>query len=169
MLKFYESFIIPQLNRERRIWMYLPPDYEVSNEAYPVVYMHDAQNLFDETTSYSGEWSVDETLDRLFKDKNLKLIVVGIDNGGEKRLDEYSPWKNEKYGGGEGDAYLDFVVNTLKPYIDNNFNTLKDKTNTAIIGSSMGGLISHYAALKYPEVFGKIGVYSPAFWFSPRN
>ena len=163
-----ESFIIPQLNRERRIWMYLPPDYEVSNEAYPVVYMHDAQNLFDETTSYSGEWSVDETLDRLFKDKNLKLIVVGIDNGGEKRLDEYSPWKNEKYGGGEGNAYLDFVVNTLKPYIDNNFNTLKDKTNTAIIGSSMGGLISHYAAIKYKEVFGKIGVYSPAFWFSPE-
>ena len=163
-----KEFFIPQLNRKRKIWMYLPPDYKVSKESYPVVYMHDGQNLFDTNTSYAGEWNVDETLDKLFKDQNLKLIVVGIDNGDEKRLDEYSPWKNSKYGGGEGDQYLDFIVNTLKPYIDSNFNTLKDKKNTAIIGSSMGGLISHYAALKYPNVFGKIGVYSPAFWFSPN-
>ncbi len=164
----HEEFHIPQLNRKRKVWLYLPADYKVSNESYPVVYMHDAQNLFDVTTSYSGEWNVDEALDKLFKEKNLKLIVVGIDNGGSKRLDEYSPYKNEKYGGGEGDAYLDFMVNTLKPYIDKNFNTLSDKQNTGIIGSSMGGLISHYAALKYPQVFGKIGVYSPAFWFSPE-
>ena len=163
-----KEFNIPQLNRKRKVWMYLPPDYNVSNESYPVVYMHDGQNLFDTTTSYSGEWNIDETLDKLFKDKSLKLIVIGIDNGGEKRLDEYSPWKNSKYGGGEGDKYLDFIVNTLKPYIDKNFNTLSDKKHTAIIGSSMGGLISHYAALKYPKVFGKIGVYSPAFWFSPK-
>lgn len=163
-----EDFKIPQLNRTRRIWLYLPPDYKSSNESYPVVYMHDGQNIFDNSTSYSGEWSVDETLDKLFKNKNLKLIVVGIDNGGSKRLDEYSPFKNEKYGGGEGDAYLEFIVNTLKPYIDSNYKTLKDKKHTAIFGSSMGGLISHYAALKYPDVFGKIGVYSPAFWFAPQ-
>ena len=163
-----KEFFIPQLNRKRKVWMYLPSDYKVSNESYPVVYMHDGQNLFDTNTSYSGEWNVDETLDKLFKDKNLKLIVVGIDNGGDKRLNEYSPWKNTKYGGGEGNQYLDFIVNTLKPYVDSNFNTLKDKNNTGIIGSSMGGLISHYAALKYPKVFGKIGVYSPAFWFSPE-
>tara|TARA_R110002126_G_scaffold291415_2_gene452234 strand:+ start:736 stop:4221 length:3486 start_codon:yes stop_codon:yes gene_type:complete len=163
-----EEFHIPQLNRNRKVWMYLPPDYKVSGESYPVVYMHDAQNIFDETTSYSGEWNVDETLDKLFKEKNLKLIVVGIDNGGDKRLDEYSPWKNDKYGGGEGDAYLDFIVNTLKPYVDANYKTLKNKKNTGIIGSSMGGLISHYAALKYPQIFGKIGVYSPAFWFAPE-
>ncbi len=163
-----KEFYIPQLNRKRRIWMYLPPDYQVSNESYPVVYMHDAQNIFDETTAYSGEWNVDETLDKLFKEKNLKLIVVGIDNGGKKRLDEYAPWKNDKYGGGEGDAYVDFISNTLKPYIDANYKTLKNKENTGIIGSSMGGLISHYAALKYPNIFGKIGVYSPSFWFSPK-
>ena len=161
-----KEFNIPQLDRKRRVWIYLPPDYKISNESYPVVYMHDGQNIFDETTSYSGEWNVDETLDKLFKEKNLKLIVVGIDNGGEKRLDEYSPYKNEKYGGGEGDKYLDFIVNTLKPFIDTNYKTLSDKKNTAIFGSSMGGLISHYAGLKYPKIFGKIGVYSPAFWFS---
>jgi alpha-glucosidase len=164
----HEEFDIPQLNRKRKVRLYLPSDYKVSNESYPVVYMHDGQNLFDANSSYAGEWSVDETLDKLFKDTNLKLIVVGIDNGGEKRLDEYSPWINKKYGGGEGDQYLEFIVTTLKPYVDSNFNTLKDNKNTGIIGSSMGGLISHYAALKYPEVFGKIGVYSPAFWFSPN-
>ena len=164
-----DTFNMPQLNRKRRVWLYLPADYKTSNQSYPVVYMHDGQNLFDKkTSSYSNEWSVDETLDKLFRNKNLKLIVVGIDNGADKRLDEYSPFKNEKYGGGEGDAYLEFIVNTLKPYIDANYNTLKDKKHTAIFGSSMGGLISHYAALKYPNVFGKVGVYSPAFWFAPE-
>ncbi len=163
-----EEFDIPQLNRKRRVWLYLPPDYHISNESYPVIYMHDGQNLFDKKTSFSGEWSVDETLNKLFREKNLKFIVVGVDNGGDKRLDEYSPWKNSRYGGGEGDAYLEFVTKTLKPYIDRKYKTLKDKKNTGIIGSSMGGLISHYAALKYPKVFGKIGVFSPAFWFAPE-
>ncbi|WP_452225098.1 TIM-barrel domain-containing protein [Lacinutrix chionoecetis] len=162
-----EEFHIPQLNRKRRVWIYLPPDYNTSKQDYPVVYMHDGQNVFDAKTSGYGEWNVDETLDKLFKD-NLKLIVVGIDNGNSKRLDEYSPWTNAKYGGGEGEAYVDFIVNTLKPHIDTNYNTKKDRTNTAIFGSSMGGLISHYAALKYPEIFGKVGVYSPAFWFAPE-
>jgi len=163
-----ENFEIPQLNRKRRIWIYLPPNYEKSTENYPVVYMHDGQNIFDKSTSNYGEWHVDETLNRLYNEKNLKVIVVGIDNGRDKRLDEYSPWKNTKYGGGEGDAYLEFIVNTLKPHIDLNYKTKKDKKNTAIFGSSMGGLISHYAALKHPDVFGKIGVYSPAFWFAPE-
>jgi alpha-glucosidase (family GH31 glycosyl hydrolase)/S-formylglutathione hydrolase FrmB len=163
-----KEFEISELNRKRRVRLYLPPGYHTSKEAYPVVYMHDGQNLFDTETSFSGEWSVDETLNKLYEEQNLKLIVVGIDNGGSKRLDEYSPWKNEKYGGGEGDAYLDFIVKKLKPYIDANYKTLTDKKNTAIIGSSMGGLISHYAALKFPTVFGKIGVYSPAFWFAPE-
>ncbi|MEM5563809.1 TIM-barrel domain-containing protein [Psychroserpens sp. AS72] len=163
-----EDFEIPQLNRKRRIWLYLPPNYETSNESYPVVYMHDAQNLFDNSTSFSGEWSVDETLNRLYSEKNIKVIVVGIDNGGEKRTDEYNPWENEKYGGGEGKEYTNFIVQTLKPYIDSNYKTLKDKSNTAIFGSSMGGLISYYVALKHPNIFGKVGVFSPSFWFSPK-
>ena len=162
------NFKMPQLDRERRVWIYLPPDYNTSNESYPVVYMHDGQNLFDVLTSYSGEWEVDETLNQLYEERGLKLIVVGVDNGGAKRLDEYSPWENKKYGGGEGDAYLDFLVNTLKPFIDSHFRTLPDKADTASIGSSMGGLISQYAVLKYPNVFGKVGVYSPAFWFAPE-
>lgn len=163
-----KEFDIPQLKRKRTVRLYLPPGYSKSTKSYPVVYMHDGQNLFDKETSFSGEWGVDETLNKLYEDKNLQLIVVGVDNGGFKRLDEYSPWKNSKYGGGEGDAYLDFIVHTLKPYIDKNYRTLKDKSNTGIIGSSMGGLISYYAGLKFPKTFGKIGVYSPAFWFAPE-
>lgn len=161
-----DNFKIPQLDRERRIWLYLPPDYESSKKSYPVVYMHDGQNLFDTSTSYSGEWKVDETLNKLFEEKKFGLIVVGIDNGGENRTNEYSPWKNEKFGGGEGDAYLEFIVNTLKPYIDLHYKTLQSNVNTAIMGSSMGGLISFYAGLKYPDVFGIIGTFSPSFWFA---
>ena len=165
-----EHFEMPQLNRTRRIWIYLPPDYDSSKRSYPVIYMHDAQNLFDEATSYAEEWQVDETLNKLYKGKNFGLIVVGIDNGGSKRMDEYSPWKNDKYnGGGEGDAYMDFIVKTLKPFVDKNYKTLIDKQNTAIMGSSLGGLISHYGALNYPETFGLIGMFSPAFGFSEMS
>jgi alpha-glucosidase len=165
-----KAFKIPQLNRTRRIWIYLPPDYDISKKSYPVLYMHDGQNLFDEATSFSGEWQVDETLNELYINKNFGLIVIGIDNGGSKRMDEYSPWINTKYnGGGEGNAYLDFIVETLKPYVDRNYRTLADKQNTAIMGSSLGALISHYAALKYPDTFGLIGVFSPAFGFSETS
>lgn len=133
------------------------------------MYMHDGQNLFDTTTSYSGEWEIDETLDKLYKESGFGLIAIGIDNGGDHRLDEYSPWENKKYGGGEGSAYVDFIVKTLKPYIDKNYRTKSDKENTAIMGSSMGGLISYYAGLKYPDLFTKTGVFSPSFWFSDKS
>jgi predicted alpha/beta superfamily hydrolase len=125
--------------------------------------MHDAQNLFDTTTAFSGEWKVDEFMDA---QKGQKVIVVGIDHGDEKRILELTPFPNENYGGGEGASYVAFLVKTLKPYVDSNFRTLPEAENTAIMGSSLGGLISFYAALKFPEVFGKIGVFSPSFWFS---
>ncbi|MFH4964813.1 alpha/beta hydrolase-fold protein [Gaetbulibacter sp. M235] len=165
---FTENFKMPQLNRERKIWVYLPPNYETSSKRFPVLYMHDGQNVFDNATSYAGEWEVDETLNRLSKDYGLNLIVVAIDNGVE-RLSEYSPWENSKYGKAEGDAYLDFIVSTLKPEIDKTYRTKNNAKNTAIMGSSMGGLISHYAGLKYPNVFGKIGVFSPSFWYASES
>ena len=108
-----EDFEIPQLNRKRRVWVYLPPNYNSANQSFPVIYMHDGQNLFDKSTSNYGEWSVDETLNKLYKDHNMSFIVVGVDNGEEKRLDEYSPWVHPEYGGGEGEAYMEFVVKTL--------------------------------------------------------
>ena len=158
------AFNIPQLGRKRRIWIYLPKNYQGSKVRYPVLYMHDGQNLFDDATSFSGEWGVDEALDSAKK----QCIVVGIDNGGLKRMNEYNPYDHERFGKGEGDLYLEFIVRTLKPYIDKKFRTKKDASNTIIAGSSMGGLISLYAVIKYPKVFGKAGVFSPAFWIAPQ-
>jgi predicted alpha/beta superfamily hydrolase len=153
----------PQLNCTKKIWLYLPNGYAASKKKYPVIYMHDGQNLFDSKTSYVGEWNIDEKLDSL----NAQVIVVGIEHGNEKRINELTPYKNEKYGGGNGDNYLEFIVKTLKPKLDSTYRTKSKTRNTVIMGSSLGGLISYYALLKYPEVFGKAGVFSPAFWINP--
>ena len=158
------AFYIPELKRKRRIWIYLPPDYAKSKKKFPVLYMQDGQNLFDNATSYAGEWGVDEYLDSIFKKGEKEVIVIGIDNGLSKRMSEYNPWEFENYGKGEGNQYVDFLVKNLKPFIDNHYRTLKSKQNTFIAGSSMGGLISLYAVLKYPKVFGGAGIFSPAFW-----
>lgn len=163
-----EDFEIPQLNRTRRLWLYLPPDYETTEKTYPVLYMHDGQNLFDATTSFAGEWEVDESLNELFDNGDEGVIVIGIDNGGIHRIDEYSPWIHAEYGGGEGDEYVDFIVETLKPFIDANFRTKPGREFTGIMGSSMGGLISMYAAIEHQDVFSKAGIFSPSFWFSDQ-
>lgn len=161
-----DTFYMPQLDRNRRIWVYLPPDYEISSKRYPVLYMHDGQNLFDGYTSFAGEWGVDETLTSMYSSGEPGIIVVGIDNGGNFRMDEYAPWENANYGGGEGDLYLDYIIQTLKPHIDQNYRTLPDRDNTGIMGSSLGALISMYAGIRNPEVFGKIGAFSSAYWFN---
>jgi len=153
------------LDTSRKIWLYLPKDYATSTKKYPVIYMHDAQNLFDAKTSYVGEWNVDEKLDSL----NAQVIVVGIEHGNAKRLEELTPYKNEKYGGGKADNYLEFIVKTLKPEIDKKYRTKTNAKNTTIMGSSLGGLTSFYAILKYPEVFGKAGIFSPAFWINRKE
>ncbi|HEU0013440.1 MAG TPA: alpha/beta hydrolase-fold protein [Longimicrobium sp.] len=163
------AFAIPQLGRTRRVWIYLPPDYATTDRRYPVLYMHDGQNVFDAATSFAGEWGVDETLDSLHAAGDPGAIVVAVDNGGGRRLDEYSPWTHPRHGGGEGDAYVDFLALTLKPFIDARYRTRPEREHTGVAGSSMGGLISLYAALKHPDVFGRAGVFSPAFWFSQEN
>lgn len=160
------DFVIPQLNRKRKIWVYLPPDYAITSQRYPVIYMQDGQNLFDNALSFSGEWGLDESMEQLFAGGDKGAIIVGIDNGGITRLDEYSPWVNTQYGGGEGEEYISFIVNTLKPHIDSVFRTESERDFTAIGGSSMGGLISLYAGIEYQNIFSKILVFSPSFWFS---
>ena len=164
-----EKFEIPQLKTTRRIWIYLPKDYETSHKKHEVMYLQDAQNLFDDATSYAGEWQVDETLNKIFEKTGKSLIVVGIDNGGEKRIEELSPYKNAKYGGGNGDNYVKFIVENLKPYIDKNYRTKPQRKYTTIGGSSLGSLISVYAAVKYPETFGKVLAFSSAFWFNAED
>lgn len=160
-----EKFDMPQLGKQRRVWIYLPKGYETNKKKYPVIYMHDGQNLFDGYTSGFGEWGLDEFLDSL-KTGQQQFIVVGIDHGGEARVVEYSPYES-KYGKPLGSQYVDFLVETLKPYIDSHYHTLSDAKHTTVAGSSMGGLISMYAELKYPKVFGSAGVFSPAFWINP--
>ena len=160
------NFNMPQLNRTRKIWIYLPPAYETSGIAYPVLYMHDGQNLFDNQTSFAGEWKVDEALNSLASQGKKVPIVIGIENGGNYRIGEYTPWLNPDYGGGDGEKYMQFIVETLKPYVDQHYRTLPDRENTGIMGSSLGGLISHFGALKYQSIFGKAGIFSPSYWFS---
>ncbi|MEO8150039.1 MAG: alpha/beta hydrolase-fold protein [Bacteroidia bacterium] len=159
------EFAMPQLNRLRRVWIYLPNDYFTTTKTYPVVYMHDGQNVFDAATSFAGEWNVDDSLSIMQMNGDSGAIVVAIDNGGQYRLDEYCPYNNPSYGGGQGDLYVDFLVNTLKPAIDSNFRTKPDRLNTAIAGSSVGAYIALYAGIKYQNVFSKIGSFSPAYWF----
>lgn len=167
-------FFMPQLNRYRRIWLYLPEGYAHTKKHYPVMYLQDGQNLFDELTSGYGEWGVDECLDSVNTVNKNACIIVGIDHGGESRMSEYNPfefvWKTDKDSkpfAAEGDAYVRFLIQTLKPFIDKHYRTIPSKENTTIAGASMGGVIAYYAALKYPEVFGKAGVFSPAFWTAP--
>jgi predicted alpha/beta superfamily hydrolase len=158
------AFFIPQLKRTRRVWIYLPKEYHVTKNRYPVLYMQDGQNIFDEATAFAGEWGVDEYLDSA---RAKKCIVVAIDNGAMNRMAEYNPYDDEKSGKAEGNKYADFLVKTLKPFIDKQYRTLKGKSNTFIAGSSMGGLISFYCVLKYPAVFGGAGIFSPSFPIVP--
>jgi predicted alpha/beta superfamily hydrolase len=160
------AFFIPQLNRYRRIWIYLPPSYSKTRKKYPVLYMHDGQNVFDNATSFAGEWGVDEALDSMSSQFG-EMIVVAIDNGGEKRMSEYSPSDN-KYAKAEGEAYVDFMVETLRPFINKHYRTKKCGKHNYIAGSSMGALISFYALVKYPKKFGGAGIFSPSFWIAPE-
>ena len=164
-----DTMLMPGLQRQRTIRLYLPPGYAESAKHYPVLYMHDAQNLFDDATSYAGEWGIDETLNELAQSKGLELIVVGIDNGLDKRMNELSPWANEEFGPGEGEQYMDFIVTVVKPYVDGHYRSRGQRQHTAIMGSSMGGLISHYAIHQYPQVFAKAGVFSPSFWYASES
>ncbi|AWH86158.1 alpha-mannosidase [Flavobacterium album] len=153
----------PQLGREKTIWVYLPYNYNESEDRFPVIYMHDGQNVFDHAESQKREWHVEEKLN----DLHSEAIIIGIEHGGSThRIDEMTPYKNEKYGGGHADDYLAFITDTLKPYVDMHYRTLPDKETTTIFGSSVGGLISFYALLKFPDMFGNAGVFSPSFWFS---
>ncbi|HWJ95481.1 MAG TPA: alpha/beta hydrolase-fold protein, partial [Telluria sp.] len=114
-VKVLPALEIPGLGRQRTLRIYTPPGYATSNKRYPVLYMHDGQNLFDDATSYVGEWKVDETLDALAKEGKLELIVVGIDHGNDKRMTELNAWSNPYMGAGEGREYVDFIVKTVKP------------------------------------------------------
>lgn len=149
-------------NLTRDVLVYLPPSYATSSRRYPVLYMQDGQNLFDDRTAFANQdWQVDETMERLSGD-GYEAIVVGICHGGDQRLIEYNPFPG-KFGA-KGDEYVSFLCDQLKPFIDSQYRTYPDHAATGIMGSSMGGLISLYAFFRRPEVFGLCGALSPSLF-----
>lgn len=161
-----DDFHIPQLDRVRKIQVLLPHDYHENPEKrYPVLYMQDAQNLFGDGSAF-GNWEIDKRLSLLRAQGKGDLIVVAIHHGEEDRFLEYTPYKNK--GKGQGMKYATFLVRTLKKHIDQHFRTLPDRAHTGIGGSSMGGLLSIYAGFMYPDVVGRLLVFSPSLWVSPK-
>lgn len=154
----------PELDNSRDIFVYRPASYDKSTGRYPVIYMHDGQNLFDPETAFAGEWGVDRAIAHAPR-KARRALVVGIPNRGAERIDEYSPFVDPMRGGGRGDAYVDFIVRTVKPLIDDRYRTLSEPATTGIVGSSLGGLVSLYAFFRAPAQFGFVGALSPALWF----
>ena len=168
--QFLRHFPSKILNSSRNIILYLPPSY-FKNETsrYPVIYMHDGNNIFDAYTAFMGvEWEVDEAAETLMVNNAIKeAIIVGVYNT-PHRMDEYTPTRSERYGGGRGDEYIRFLIEELMPAVNGKFRTLTTRENTGIMGSSLGGLISLYAGLAYPDVFSMIGAISPSLWWDDR-
>ncbi|PHI21403.1 hypothetical protein CEQ90_03115 [Lewinellaceae bacterium SD302] len=162
-----EDFEIPQLIRTRRIAALLPHDYYETDKRYPVLYLQDGQNLYDDYAPY-GSWGVDKRLAMLAEQGIGDVIVISIDHAEEQRVAEFTPSFRTKLGRGDGKKYVRFLADTLKPYIDDHYRTLTDAPNTGIGGSSMGGLISIYAGLMYPEVYDKLMIFSPSLWVTPN-
>lgn len=161
-----ENFYFPHLDCYRKVWIYLPKNYAESDRSYPVLYMHDGQHLFDEATSVGRagpvEWMVDETIDA----EEGQVLVVAIDHAPTytQRETEYLLHLTAEVPVVKGEAYLKDIVSVLKPYVDKHYRTKSDRDHTAMLGSSIGGLLSLYAALSYPETFGTLGIFSPSIW-----
>ncbi|MFY8186665.1 MAG: alpha/beta hydrolase [Flavobacterium sp.] len=161
-----EEFEIPQLNKTRKVWALLPHDYKTSTEHYPVIYLQDAQNLFNEKAQY-GNWEIDKKLAVMAEYKIGKIIVIAIEHADKERILEYNVG-NTVLGMGQGKKYVRFLADTLKPFVDANFRTKPEREFTGIGGSSMGGLVSIFSGIMYPEVFGKLMIFSPSLWVVPK-
>lgn len=162
-----ESFEIPQLIKTRRIAALLPYNYHNSGRQYPVLYLQDGQNLFDDYAPF-GNWGIDKKLAMMAEQGKGDVIIVAIDHAEEERIEEFTPSYNTRLGRGQGKKYVRFLADTLKPYVDQHFRTLPDRRHTGIGGSSMGGLISIYAGLMYPEVYSRLMLFSPSLWVDPN-
>lgn len=163
-----EEFYIPQLDRYRKVWALLPYDYYISDKKYPVLYLQDAQNLFNEGSQF-GNWEIDKKLSILAEYGRGDVIVIAVEHGSEDRIKEYIFDNDNVANGSEGKKYIRFVTDTLKPFIDEHYRTKKDRENTGIGGSSLGALISIYSGFLYPEVYSKLLIFSPSLWIEPNN
>lgn len=181
-----ESFEIeiPQLKRDRTVWVYLPDNYKPTGTPFPVIYMHDGQNLFyDKLSAYGKAWGVDKVMDDIYATYSRSAIIVGVESYDRRRLSEYSPWKmstaalmrsrkdvarDKGNRGGEGKQYAEFFTKTLKNAVDAKYNTDKERNATAIIGSSMGGLISCYIGVAHQRIYETMGLFSTFSQFNKR-
>jgi len=173
-IREHKNFHSNILNNDRDVIVYLPPGYKVSKgRHYSVLYLNDGQNLFDGATSFipGQEWRVDETAQALIAAGKIEpLIIVGINNAGKDRINEYTPAADPKFKmGGKADLYGRMLVEELKPFIDSHYRTKRDANHTGLGGSSLGGLVSLYVSLKYPALFGRAAVVSPSVWFANKQ
>ncbi len=162
------DFYLPSIGRKRTIHICLPPDYHTCVRHYPVMYMHDGQNLFDEAKAYAKAWHADRIMSRHSNRTRHGWILVGIENGGIERLNEYAPFERKGMGGGLAHPFLHDIQVFIKPFIDSNYRTLPHREHTAMCGSSMGGLLALYAGAAFAETFGNIAALSPSLWFNPQ-
>lgn len=168
-VKLYTVFEMesPELGVTKRIWLYLPGDYSQTTKTYPVIYFSDAQWLFEANPNYSQEMHVDEMMRSFEQDGFEGAIVVGIESDEATRHNDFSLFFSLKFqAGGNAQAYLDFITHTLKPKIDGEYRTKKDRANTCIMGASLGGMACFFALTEYPNVFGKAGLFSAALHFN---
>lgn len=163
-----EDFYIPQLNRTRKIWALLPYNYHQTDKTYPVMYLHDAQNLFNEGSAY-GNWEIDKKMSILAEYGRGDVIIIAIENGSEDRIREYMLDNDSITKNAEGKKFIRFLADTLKPYVDQHYRTHPEREATGIGGSSLGGLISIYSGFLYPEVYSKLLIFSPSLWVNPEN
>ena len=166
----FQSQILPDA---RDLIVYLPPGYEAEPERrYPVLYLHDGQNLFDPETSFikGKTWQVRETADAAIEAGEVEpLVIVGVYNTGDRRLAEYTHERDWQMGGGEADAYGALLTQELMPWIADRYRVLAGREHTGMGGSSLGGLVSLYLGLKYAEVFGRLAVLSPSVWWNHKS
>ena len=172
-LRKHPGFESEFLSEPRDLVVYLPPGYDEEPERrYPVLYLHDGQNLFEGATAFvpGQDWKVNETAETCIAHGLVEpLIIVGIYNTGSHRIDEYTPTRDRKEGaGGEADLYGRMLIRDLKPFIDRTYRTLPDPVNNGLGGSSLGGLVTLYLGLQHPDVFGKLAVLSPSVWWDNR-
>ena len=152
---------------DRALTVYLPPSYDRGERHYPVLYMQDGQNLFDPEESFAGSWRVDIAMDQA-AGRGFEGIAVGIPNAGEGRLAEYSPFDDPERRPGRGREYVRYLTETIKPLVDARYRTIPARGTTCVAGSSMGGLISLFAFIARPDVFGAAAAMSPSLWYAER-
>jgi predicted alpha/beta superfamily hydrolase len=168
----HKQFASKLIDEKHDFIVYVPQAFnDDPNRFFPVLFLHDGQNLFDPETSHIKDnyWRVGETTDAMIASGEVEpLVIVGIYNNGVKRIDEYTPVEDRRLGGGKADAYGQIVVEELRPFVAQKYRTLAGPENCGMGGSSLGGLVTIYLGMRYPDVFGKLAILSPSVWWRDR-